>query len=217
MANEVVLVTGGAGFIGSHVVDSCIEVGHDVVVVDDLLTGRRSNLNPRARFYEMDERSRALAEVFDRERPQVVSHHAAQVGVRRSVADPLFDADVNVLGSLNLLECCRAHGDRGNEGGRRRYRLQVSPESEVGRAHHDEFSGEHEDQGPVPGHVQGGGNQRSLRRGRPRQRLLLLEAESLLPCIRRDSPIHRSTHDGTGQLAPGARSLRRRRLCPRLQ
>jgi UDP-glucose 4-epimerase len=104
-----VMVTGGAGFIGSHVVDACIEQGHDVVIVDDLSTGRESNLNPRATFYEMDIRSPQLAEVFERERPQVVSHHAAQMSVRISVAQPLFDADVNVLGSLNLLECARRH------------------------------------------------------------------------------------------------------------
>jgi UDP-glucose 4-epimerase len=105
-----ILVTGGAGFIGSHVVDRFIEGGHDVVVVDDLSTGRRSNLDPRAAFYEMDVRSPALGELFGQERPEVVSHHAAQVDVRCSVDDPMFDASVNVLGSLNVLECCRAHG-----------------------------------------------------------------------------------------------------------
>jgi UDP-glucose 4-epimerase len=107
-----ILVTGGAGFIGSHVVDSFIEAGHRVIVVDDLSTGRRSNLNPRATFYEMDVRSPALAALFEQEHPQIVSHHAAQVDVRRSMADPVFDADVNVLGSLNLLQCCLAHAVR---------------------------------------------------------------------------------------------------------
>lgn len=102
-----VLVTGGAGFIGSHVVDAFIEAGHEVVVVDDLSTGRASNLNPKARFYQMDIRDQALLEVFKRERPEVVDHHAAQMDVRKSVADPLFDADVNVRGSINLLECAR--------------------------------------------------------------------------------------------------------------
>ncbi|NTU51582.1 MAG: NAD-dependent epimerase/dehydratase family protein [Candidatus Aminicenantes bacterium] len=105
-----ILVTGGAGFIGSHVVDTYIEHGHEVVVVDDLSTGRESNLNPRATFYEMDIRSPQLGEVFERERPQVVNHHAAQMSVRISVAQPLFDAGVNVLGSLNLLECSRRFG-----------------------------------------------------------------------------------------------------------
>jgi UDP-glucose 4-epimerase len=114
LGEEVVriLVTGGAGFIGSHVVDSFIEAGHDVIVVDDLSTGRRSNVPPEATFHHVDIRSPALANVFEAERPDVVSHHAAQVDVRRSVADPVFDADVNVLGSLNLLECCRVHGVR---------------------------------------------------------------------------------------------------------
>jgi UDP-glucose 4-epimerase len=101
-----ILVTGGAGFIGSHVVDAFVASGHDVIVVDDLSTGRRANLNPAATFYHIDVRDAALREVFEKERPDVVSHHAAQVDVRRSVADPAFDAQINVLGSLNLLECC---------------------------------------------------------------------------------------------------------------
>jgi UDP-glucose 4-epimerase len=104
------LVTGGAGFIGSHVVDAFLEAGHHVAVVDDLSTGRRANLNPAVAFYEIDVRSPALRDVFEQERPDVVSHHAAQVDVRRSVADPVFDAEVNVLGSLNLLDCCREVG-----------------------------------------------------------------------------------------------------------
>ena len=104
-----ILVTGGAGFIGSHVVDTFIAHGHDVVIVDDLSTGRRSNLNPAAAFYQVDIRSEALAEVFEKEKPQVVDHHAAQMDVRRSVVDPLFDADVNVLGSIKLIELARQH------------------------------------------------------------------------------------------------------------
>jgi UDP-glucose 4-epimerase len=107
-----ILVTGGAGFIGSHVVDAMLATGHEVVIVDDLSTGRKRNLNPGAKFYQMDIRDPALAEVFDRERPEVVDHHAAQMDVRRSVADPLFDADVNVRGTLNLLEAARNHGTR---------------------------------------------------------------------------------------------------------
>jgi UDP-glucose 4-epimerase len=107
-----ILVTGGAGFIGSHVVDAFLNAGHEVVVVDNLSTGRQQNLNPRARFYQLDIRDPGLAEVFERERPEVVDHHAAQMDVRRSVADPLFDADVNVRGTLNLLETCRNYGVR---------------------------------------------------------------------------------------------------------
>ena len=99
-----ILVTGGAGFIGSHVVDAFVEAGHDVIVVDNLSTGRRSNLNPHARFYQVDIRSPEIEEVFERERPQAISHHAAQGDLRRAVADPQFDAEVNILGSINLLQ-----------------------------------------------------------------------------------------------------------------
>jgi UDP-glucose 4-epimerase len=104
-----VLVTGGAGFIGSHVVDTLISAGYEVVVVDDLSTGRLSNLNPAATFYQVDIRSPQLAEVFEKERPAYVDHHAAQMDVRRSIADPLFDAEVNVIGSINLIECSRRY------------------------------------------------------------------------------------------------------------
>jgi UDP-glucose 4-epimerase len=102
-----ILVTGGAGFIGSHVVDLFLTKGYEVVVLDDLSTGRRSNLNPGATFYQMDIRSSSMRDVFAAERPEYVSHHAAQMDVRRSVAQPLFDADVNILGSINLIECAK--------------------------------------------------------------------------------------------------------------
>jgi UDP-glucose 4-epimerase len=105
-----ILVTGGAGFIGSHVVDAFLKAGHEVVVVDDLSTGRRSNLNPGAKFYQVDIRSPQLADVFMDERPDIVDHHAAQMDVRRSVEDPLFDADVNVLGSIKVIEQARMTG-----------------------------------------------------------------------------------------------------------
>jgi len=99
-----ILVTGGAGFIGSHVVDKFISEGHDVAVVDDLSTGFRENVNPRARFYEASIcNAKVLEEVFQRERPEVVNHHAAQMDVRHSVDDPVFDATTNILGSLNLI------------------------------------------------------------------------------------------------------------------
>ena len=104
-----ILVTGGAGFIASHVVDLYLANGHEVVILDDLSTGRASNLNPAARFIHMDIRDPRVAEVFERERPAVVNHHAAQMDVRRSIIEPLFDADVNIVGSLNLLENTRNH------------------------------------------------------------------------------------------------------------
>ncbi len=107
-----IMVTGGAGFIASHVVDALIAAGHDVSIVDNLSTGRRQNINPQARFYEVDIRSADLAEVFAKEQPEVIDHHAAQMDVRRSVADPMYDADVNILGGLNLLELARRHGVR---------------------------------------------------------------------------------------------------------
>jgi UDP-glucose 4-epimerase len=107
-----ILVTGGAGFIGSHVVDAFIQAGHDVAVVDNLATGSAAWVNPAARLHVADLRSSRLAEVFDRERPEVVAHLAAQAAVSRSVTDPLFDASVNILGGINLLECCRRAGVR---------------------------------------------------------------------------------------------------------
>ena len=105
-----ILVTGGAGFIGSHVVDAYVEHGHDVVVVDDLSSGRKENLNRKARFYQVDIRDEALEEVFSAEKPAVVSHHAAKASLRESLLKPVLFADVNVLGSLRLLELGRKHG-----------------------------------------------------------------------------------------------------------
>lgn len=105
-----VLVTGGAGFIGSHVVDIYIENGYEVVIVDDLSTGRASNIHPEATFYRVDIRDENMADIFEKERPDFVNHHAAQMDVRRSVADPLFDADVNILGSIRLIELARHYG-----------------------------------------------------------------------------------------------------------
>jgi len=104
-----VLVTGAAGFIASHVADLYLAHGYEVVIVDDLSTGRRSNLNGAATFYEMDIRSPELATVFEKERPDFVNHHAAQMDVRRSVAEPLFDADVNIRGSINVIECAKRY------------------------------------------------------------------------------------------------------------
>jgi UDP-glucose 4-epimerase len=107
-----VLVTGGAGFIGSHVVDRLILEGHEVVVVDNLATGKRRNIDRAARFYKMDIQSWRLERVFRNERPNVVMHLAAQMDVRKSVEDPMFDAQVNVLGTLNVLQQAVKHGVR---------------------------------------------------------------------------------------------------------
>jgi UDP-glucose 4-epimerase len=105
-----ILVTGGAGFIASHVADAYIALGHRVTVADDLSTGKRANLPRRARFVRADVRSAAaLRRLFKKGRFQVVNHHAAQIDVRKSVADPVFDAEVNLLGLLNLLELSRLH------------------------------------------------------------------------------------------------------------
>jgi UDP-glucose 4-epimerase len=106
-----ILVTGGAGFIGSHVVDALLGAGHTVSVVDNLTTGNPAWLaGKRVTLHAMDLRSARLADVFDTERPEAVAHLAAQASVGRSVTDPGFDASVNLVGGLNLLECCRRVG-----------------------------------------------------------------------------------------------------------
>ena len=107
-----VLVTGGAGFIGSHVVDRLAADGHDVVILDDLSTGSVEHLQPSARFYQMDLQSPWLDELFRIERPEAVVHEAAQASVRHSVEDPVFDARVNVLGTSALLQASVHHGVR---------------------------------------------------------------------------------------------------------
>jgi UDP-glucose 4-epimerase len=102
-----ILVTGGAGFIASHIVDAYCALGHRVSIIDDLSTGRRRNLNPAAVFHECDIRDREkVRDIFRQGRFDVVNHHAAQMDVRRSVADPAFDASVNIVGMLTLLEAC---------------------------------------------------------------------------------------------------------------
>jgi UDP-glucose 4-epimerase len=107
------LVTGGAGFIGSHTVDALVERSHDVAVIDDLSSGKRVQVNPRARFHLADLRdARLVTGIIERERPEVIFHLAAQMDVRRSVADPAFDAQVNLVGLLNLMEAARGRGLR---------------------------------------------------------------------------------------------------------
>jgi UDP-glucose 4-epimerase len=105
-----ILVTGGAGFIGSHVVDAYVAEGHKVIVVDDLSSGQRENVNPKAEFYRLDIRATGIIRILRRHSIDVVNHLAAQMDVRFSVADPLFDASVNVLGGLNVFESARQVG-----------------------------------------------------------------------------------------------------------
>jgi len=103
-----ILVTGGAGFIGSHIVDSYIKAGHQVVVVDDLSVGKKENVNRKAKFYLADiGDKKKITRIFKKEKPQVLNHHAAQKNVRISVDNPVFDAQVNILGGINLLEAAR--------------------------------------------------------------------------------------------------------------
>ena len=105
-----ILVTGGAGFIASHLVDRLVANGHHVVVVDNLSAGRRENVNPKALFYEVDIcDATSLEEVFKKEKPEVVDHHAAHVNVRKSVEMPAYDANINILGSLNLCELSKKY------------------------------------------------------------------------------------------------------------
>jgi UDP-glucose 4-epimerase len=108
-----VLVTGGAGFIGSHVVDACVAAGHDVCIVDYLSTGKLSNINPLARFYQADLRDvDALERVFAEQQPEAICHLAAKANVRESMTEPVLYAEVNIIGSLNLLQLARRYGTR---------------------------------------------------------------------------------------------------------
>ncbi len=130
-----ILVTGGAGFIASHIVDRYLQLGHQVTVIDNLSTGRRENLNPAAKFYEVDiTNANRVAEVFAAERPQIVNHHAAQMDVRRSVAEPIFDAETNIIGSLNVIHSALQVGSKkiiyASTGGAIYGELEYSPADE---------------------------------------------------------------------------------------
>ncbi len=99
-----ILVTGGAGFIGSNVVDAYLAAGHEVAIVDNLSTGKKENLNHRAKFYHVDLREKKLQHIVQEFSPDIINHHAAQIDVRKSLADPIYNAEVNEIGTLNLLE-----------------------------------------------------------------------------------------------------------------
>ena len=105
-----ILVTGGAGFIGSNVADAFINEGHNVIIVDNLSSGKKENINPKAKFYHLDIQNPEVETIFKTEKIDVMCHHAAQMDVRKSVADPKFDASINILGFLNLMEFGRHYG-----------------------------------------------------------------------------------------------------------
>ena len=108
-----ILVTGGAGFIGSHLVDAFVSDGHDILVLDDLSTGKAERLNEAAQFEKVDLREfRKVERLISSFKPEIVDHHAAQIDVRKSVADPILDAEVNVLSSINLFAAAVRHGAR---------------------------------------------------------------------------------------------------------
>jgi len=101
-----ILVTGGAGFIASQIADAFIGEGHEVHILDNLSTGFEKNINPKARFIKSDISSPAILDIFKKENYDIVNHHAAQIDVRKSVSDPIFDANTNILGTINLLQAC---------------------------------------------------------------------------------------------------------------
>lgn len=105
-----VLVTGGAGFIGSHIVDQLILEGHQVVILDNLVSGRKDQLHPKAIFYQMDVTDSGVRGVFQQERPDAVIHQAAQIHVPTSIEQPIYDANVNIIGAINLLESGKEFG-----------------------------------------------------------------------------------------------------------
>lgn len=107
-----ILVTGGAGFIASHIVDALIELGHEVTVVDNMRTGRMENVHPQAKLHVIDILHDQLEAVFAQASPEVVIHHAAQIDVQTSLQRPAEDAQINIIGTIKLLEHCRTYGVR---------------------------------------------------------------------------------------------------------
>lgn len=108
--NVKCIVTGGAGFIGSHLVDKLLEQGYKVTIIDNLSTGRKENINPKADFYNINIQDSKMSNIFNKVKPDIVFHYAAQIDVRKSVDDPIESAKTNILGSLNILENCRNFG-----------------------------------------------------------------------------------------------------------
>lgn len=104
-----ILITGGAGFIGSNVADGLLEKNHQVVIIDDLSNGKEENIPKEAKFYKIDIRDKELQKVFKEEKPDIVIHNAAQLSVRVSVEDPMMDADINIMGGLNIISNCHIH------------------------------------------------------------------------------------------------------------
>ena len=102
-----ILVTGGAGFIGSHIVNKLIQKGHNVVVIDNLSFGRKENINPKAKFYNADVRDKKLSQIFEKENPKIVFHLAAQPLVEEAYKNPFEAIEINVMGTVNILEICR--------------------------------------------------------------------------------------------------------------
>lgn len=105
-----VLVTGGAGFIGSHISNRLTGLGYDVIAADNLITGSSTNLIDKVKLYEIDITGGYLKELFEEERPDYVIHEAAQIDINKSMREPVFDAETNIIGTLNVLECCRSTG-----------------------------------------------------------------------------------------------------------
>lgn len=99
-----IIITGGAGFIGSNIVDAYIEAGHEVLIIDNFSTGKKENINPKAQVIEVDIRDKKIFDIILEFKPDVINHVAAQIDIRKSVSDPIFNAEINELGTLNLLE-----------------------------------------------------------------------------------------------------------------
>lgn len=104
-----ILITGGAGFIGSNLADQLLVMGHNVIVVDNLSTGNKKNLDKRIKFYKIDIQNKKIDKIFAKEKPEIVFHLAAQINVRKSVEEPGEDAKINIVGGLNILENCKKY------------------------------------------------------------------------------------------------------------